>query len=444
MTKRYGSWELLDHDDDPVPASESEVQSVANDMKARARAASDIHDTLQKLADLDGWKGKAAEAFGDKASEVLEDLGKVEDRYTKVAQALSAWAGDVGTARSKSWRALQDAEQADSSMRSHPDQSGGSGPMTPEQQKTQDKHDEAKDAVDAAKSALGGALSDLDDAADKAKGHIDDAADVWDDGMWGNFKGWVRDHAELIDILCKALAVIGAILGAILLVAVIFFTAPVWLVVAAIGGAVLLLAGHAMLVTADTGKATWGDVAWDIAGLALTCVGGRSAASALKGLTKAVPAMATRIGTTTRGAALTRLIGGNTTQFNNALKIVNPRNGLRQWTTGLVTAAHNEGENAAAGVRSLMHLKPSVLKSVAVQNRGLAKIHSVLGELEKLGPSLNETRSLNRIHNTLRIAITSNMLGTANYAKGVPKIPDTVGDIRDFGKNPHWSTQPTH
>lgn len=51
---------------------------------------------------------------------------------------------------------------------------------------------------------------------------------------------------------------------------------------------------------------------------------------------------------------------------------------------------------------------------------------------------------MNEIQKSVRIARITTALGNLNYVKGVPDIPDSVGDIVDFGKDSRWSTQPTH
>jgi hypothetical protein len=80
MTRRHGDWHLVGYDDDPVPASTWDVDTVERQTRARADEASDMREVLRRLADLDGWRGQAAEAFAERAEEVLGDLAQVEDR----------------------------------------------------------------------------------------------------------------------------------------------------------------------------------------------------------------------------------------------------------------------------------------------------------------------------------------------------------------------------
>lgn len=437
MSRRPLEWHLLDLDSDPVPASRSDVSSVARTMRSRADTASDMHDLLKKLSDLDGWRGKAAETFADKADDVLGDLGKVEDRYNAVAEALETWAGDVGTARTATKLALDSAATASEDLKKHPDHAD-TGDLTPEQSDDVTKHGEAKDALVAAKGKLQDAMDALDEAANRAKDNIEKAADIWDDGVWGNVKGWVRDHADLIDLICKILEIAAIVLAAITLVLALTIGAPFLLIALAVGAGVLLLAGHVALVLADTGKATWEDVAWDVVGLAATLVGGKAAINALKGLKGLVPAMASRVGASTRASALTRLVGNNGPQFNNALRIANPQNNLARWAAGLRSGAAAEGQAASQAVDDLMRITPDKVKVILAQDKSLAQMAETIKALRPMASSA-EVAALDDIARNLKIAIGGSVTGSGVLGKDVFKLPDTISDIVD---NPVWSTHP--
>ena len=424
MSRRAGDWHLLGCEEDPVPASGAEVDVVRDDMRERSDAARDIHDTLSKLADLDGWRGKAAETFAEKAEDVLEDLGKVRDRYDAVADALSSWGDDVETARTATGNALTKAETAKQTMDHNPKPtSTGTEPPTPEQEAQGRRHDDAAGDLSAAQGDLRSALDDLDSAADRAKKAIEDAADIWDDGWWGDVKGWVRYHAELIKIICKVLEVVGLILGAIILVCAIVASAPFWLVAAAIAAGVLLLVGHSLLAASDEGS--WSDVAMDVVGLALTFVGGKAAASALKGMKGLVPVMAGRLGNEARAATMASEIGDNAAQFRNALRIQNPLNNLSRWTQGITSNADNAAAAMSGRVEALLQLKPTTLRSILSQDRSLARVSTVLGELRTLGPTADEAARLAQIARLNNLAIGVGTYGTITSLKGA------IASIRD-------------
>lgn len=437
MTRRYGEWELLDLDGDPVPAGRGTVSGIADTMRGRADEASEMHGLLKKLSDLDGWRGEAAETFADKADDVLGDLGKVEDRYLKVAEALDGWAVDVGTARTATKAALDAAVAAADTLKKHPDHPDV-GDLTPEQSDDVTKHGEAKDALDAAKGKLQDAMDALDDAATRAKDAIEDAADIWDDGVWGNVKGWVRRHADLIDLICNILEMVTLVLGAALLLLVLTVGAPFLLVAIAIGASVLLVVARTSLVVADTGKATWADVGWDVVGLAATLVGLKTASTALKGLKGLAPAMSARIGSSTKASALTRLIGKNGPQFKNALNITNPRNGLAKWAAGIRTSAAAEGRAASQAVDDLVKLDPRKVQILLHQDKSLAQMRASLNALRPLADGA-EVKALADIVNRLNIATGSAAIGTVTLGKSAFDSPGTISDIIN---SPVWSTHP--
>lgn len=422
-------WDLVDCNSDPVPASSWDVKVVADEMQSRADDAQDMHDKLRALADLDGWRGEAAEEFADKADDVLGDLEKVEDRYSKVAKALSTWKGEVDKARTATQDAVTKAETADEVMRNNAAYTGV-GPPTPEQKSADDKHDDAARDLRQAKKDLQDALDDLDSAAGRAEDAIDEAADVWDDGWWGNFKGWVRRHAEVISIVCKVLEVVAAIAAVVILVCALVASAPFALLVGAaiVGG--LLLLGHTALVVSDTGKASWVDVGFDILNLATLGLGGGLASMASKGLGRLVATVAPRVGSATRLAALERLAGGSMTQLSNALKIRNPANNLARWANGIVRTATSEGDDAAAAIRNLTNITPSRLSTLLHQDRELASMMTAVSRLRGVVTTGDEAAALARIRN---LGLGSLGAGTVGNIVALGKdVPGAIGHIADL------------
>lgn len=446
MSSRAGQWELVGYDSDPVPASEWDVDGVADEMRRRADAAAQMHGTLKQLAALEGWTGKTAEEFASRAGEVVSDLGKVEERYSRVVTALDRWRDDVNTARSRTWQQLQQAEAASAEMRAHP-ASEGVGPMTPEEKVADARHQEARQDLEAARSRLHDAMEQLDSAAQTAKNEIDEAAGVWDDGWWGDIAGWVREHAEAIAIVCKVLEVVATVLAVAVAVAAIVASAPFALVAAAFVAGALLLGGHLLLVTSETGKATWGDVAWDLFNLATLGVGGGLTKWVGKGVSKLIPAVARGVGSGAKTSALARLSRGNLVQVRNALRITDPENNLYRWAARISRASAREGEEAAAPVRSLRGLDPKLGKTLAVQDRGLARMH---GQLTALKPYVDELADPNLQHQyqvvrrRLFAAMGINVGGnTVTAVKGVPDLPGQVQDIVAYSRTHSWTSQPT-
>lgn len=367
MSRRSGEWHLVGHSADPIEASAWDVSRVASAMRRRADEADEITSILQALSDLDGWRGQTAEAFAEKAGEVLDDLGKVVRRYEAVATALDTWQVNVEDGRDDTWTALKKAETAQQTIDANQPYTG-TGDEPPGQGTIDDRRDDAEGNLAAAVTAMADAMEALGAKARDRKNDIEDAADIWDDGLWGDFKGAVRDIADVIYVIVEALKIIALVLGAVILVLVFTIGAPFALIVAAIALSVAILVGTLLLYTADSGHYDGSDVAWALADVALSFFGGKAASAALRGMKNVAPGIAIRLSESTSAAALQRLIGGSRTQFQNALRITDPSNNLARWTARLTAAAASEGRQAGDDLLRLIQTDPTRLPATIAQS----------------------------------------------------------------------------
>jgi uncharacterized protein YukE len=446
VTARSGEWGLVGHDADPVPASETDVDTVAREMRSRADAARDVKDVLKGLADLDGWKGDAAEVFAQKAEEVLDNLGKVVERYDAVADALFSWGDEVGEARTSTWTALQDAEAAQQTIDANAEaKPTGDEDLTPEQEATNDRRSGAQDDLAAARRALDDAMAALDSAADRAKDAIEDAADKWDDGPFAGLKSWIREHADIIDLIVTILEIVAIVLAVVLLVVVVFFTAPFWLIAAAVAVSAAILVGTIMLAAADTGKRDWKDVGLAALGLVLTFAGGGLAKLATRGLARLVPQVATRFGnaasSATRAAWTQRL--ASWPAFQNASRITNPANNLARWATGvrgnMSTAVQASDDAARAGVEALQTLPTTPLTRLLAQDASLAQSATTVRALRDLGLVGSEIAQANRLLAQIGGGVLSNL---GNTGLTVQQAPGVMGQGSYYAQHPPWTTRP--
>lgn len=272
MSRRTGDRSLVGYHSDPVPADWSDVDGVASDYRKRADDLALAHATLSNLSELNGWTSEAAAEFAESAHDGLGDLAKARDKYDGAADALEAFADAVSTARTDTWNGLPAAEEAEQTRRAN-DADNLSGLSEPTQQQVDDQSacdTSASQARTCAGNDVQAAVAALEQAARTAAEKIESASESYDDGWFDDFKGWVREHADIlrliVDILewvAVALAVIGFFLGG-----------WVFLVIAiAVAAAILLI--DAMLVSA--GEEEWSKLIWDTVGLALTAVGGTAA-----------------------------------------------------------------------------------------------------------------------------------------------------------------------
>lgn len=338
MTRRAGQWELLGHAEDPVPASEWDLQQAARRFDDRADDLEEAHGTLSRLSRLDGWRGKAAETFAEKADDVLADLDKARQKYADAGTALRTFAGKVDTARTRSWNALTEAVAADSAMRSNrPDPLAGVEDPTPEMcsaaRAEGDRYTAAVCALGDARTALAEALDDLEDAARQCADDLDAASAVFEDSTWDDVKGAVRSISGILVQICDVLEWVALGLAAIALAIAIFATAPIWGTIAAVVFALGVVVAAAILVirsslvVSESGEATWADVAWDGVGLLASAIGGRATVRALR----EVPGLLSGSAAAGRSAVTATARTNLPQNGRNALNIADDANPLRVW-----------------------------------------------------------------------------------------------------------------
>ncbi len=447
MTARsYLEWHLVGYGSDPVPVDQWDVDDVADELRERASKASSIRDTLSALSSLEGWSGQAAEEFAGKADDVLEDLGKVVDRYQDVAAALDWWAGAVGTARTRTAQAVQDAEDAHQRVESNDiDVASGTDPsqaLLDQQSQADGRKAAAEGDLADARTAMRQAMEALDDAAETAKSKIDDAADHWDDGAWGNVKGVLRKGADVVEFLCAALEIIGAILGAVILVLVLTIGAPFALLVAALVLAVAVLAGHAFLMMLDEGDVGWDTIGLDLLNVALSFTGlkllGPAVTGGLRGLQGAVPAIAARAGGASRTAAVSRLASGQTRLYENALRFANPTGALGQWARGIRSQADIADVVASQRVLAMVNRQPGTLSLLIRQDRELAQLHLLVRDLRSAGHVLSplELGQLRYLEQLVTAGTIANGFSAGiMVADDLPGLPDNVQTVVDGLRN---------
>lgn len=285
-TPRSGRWELLGHGSDPVPGSAEDVRDVAEHYRERAEELTSVSNTLRELSALSEWTGEAAETFAVHAGDGAEDIGRAAGRYDAAADAIETYADKVQTARESSWSALTAAVDADGRIQAN--SGGGLTGVTDPTEAQLSAESERLRLLSLAQQDLSTARSDLEAALSELERRARDCADAlrdaeFGDGWFDNFKGFVRDHADIIKTVVEVLKWVAAAVAVVVLVLAVIATAPFALIALGVALAAAILLLDAALLT--VGEATWGDVAWDLAGLALSAVGGRATLALTQRLT---------------------------------------------------------------------------------------------------------------------------------------------------------------
>lgn len=425
MSRRAGDWHLLGVDSDPVPASYVDVDAVADEYEDRGASLREAYSALTKLADLDGWRGDAAEAFAETADDVLGDLEKATEKYEDAGKALRTYANDVLEARTKTWEALQDAEDADSRRRANDgDPLQGIDDPTPEQvdgaQAQSSRHTTAVNDLTAARAKLQTALSALDTAATACANKIKKASDKFKDRRF--LDDFVSKFADQIDGIVEALKWVALGIAAVGLAIAIFATAPIWgtiatvlLVVGAVVG-VAILAGEVMLVAAGTGKASWTDVGMAVLGLVTLGFG----TAAIRGVTKAVPGILAATGSRGQAAVQAAARANLPQNGRNALNISNAANPLRVWAQ---TSMDDLARPGLAAIDDALTRIPTNLQRVAALDGDLA---TALGRIRAL-QGLNITGSADDLARALELTRRAIGANVADVTVNLESLADKNG-----------------
>lgn len=409
---RPGRWDLVGHDRDPVPVDELDVQHLARGYAATAHDITVLAKRLDNLSRLQGWKGKAAETFADKAEDGAHELRKAQKRYDDLAVALKEWVHPVREARDRTADALHRAEEAEHlrTQNLH-DLTAGHADPPPElvdaEERRRQRHDAAVAAITRAAHAVRDALDDLDDAARRTAHAISQAAKSYKDGFGATFKGFVRDYAGAIKTVCDVLGKVAIVLGAITLAFALLSTAPAWLLVAGFAVAVAMLVGHTALLVSDTGEATWLDVGLDLLAVATAGFGLR-----MTPVAKALAGEARTVVTAEQGEEAARQVLRQAAQHPDAARaaaasrISDPTNNLFRWQAA--RAARIAQEASAA-------------KSQAIQ--------ALKDELETMTPSLRQVLVNVDRENATLVAEMERLRELSTHTL-VPKVLDRLRDLR--------------
>lgn len=429
MSSRYGRWDLLGHARDPVPGDELVVQRLASVYTETGRAIDASARTLRRLADLDGWTGKAAERFGEAADDVAGDLAKAEKRYAMAGEALGTFVRPVGDARDESWAALAAALEAEADLsRTAGDSLAGVAEPTADQLAGQQgraaAHDAAGGRMQAAKNRLAGALEALSTAAESCASDLREAAAQYKDSRWDNVKGDLRDFADWahLDVVVKVLTVIAIAIAVVAIAVAMIATAPLWLAtalfVAGIAIGALMLAANAALAVSEHPEGSWTNVALDVFGL-VTLGASRVLTSGARATVATQRAeMAAVAGGNSRLAEAARLAttAQARSQVPNALRM-QPGNPLRVWAEQRqalwAEQATRAGDDAATAVTS------PALRDVAAEIRRLQGLPAV-------SPAVTQA-----LDDALRTTRIGTVVGNAGDVGNVVNAIDLVTPVVD-------------
>jgi uncharacterized membrane protein len=221
--RNYLQWELVGEGKDPVPASEHDVEQSAKIFSDQGKQMDDAASLLHRISDMTGWTGSYAKELADKADDAYSDLGKAAEKYTDAGKALETFAIAIGTARTETEGAVDDAVKAEAQRKANAT-SDLEGVAEPTKAQKDDEEQRGKDleaansALSAARTRLVNALSDLDEAASTCASAIKKASEQFKDSRMDDVKGFVRSALGVIVDALNVLAIIIAVVIVVLLI----------------------------------------------------------------------------------------------------------------------------------------------------------------------------------------------------------------------------------
>jgi hypothetical protein len=229
----------------PIGGNPVQLAERARSLRASADLIQQAIDDLKKLADRDETISEAVDKVRDKSHDLAGNITKAQIRFKGTADALLEYSGHLQTAQSNAAAAISEYDSATHSTSSAqasfehqsaqwaqdnnatyypgmPDSHNGYL-QTPQGVQAQHQLDEVNSAVRAAEQKWQTAINDLDTAAKKAIGLIDDAMDAsgLKDGFWDKvgatldaIGGWLKKNlGPILDVLQKIAEQIGNIAG---------------------------------------------------------------------------------------------------------------------------------------------------------------------------------------------------------------------------------------
>lgn len=292
MSRRPADWSPLTGSD-PVPGDPDEVERAGKSLKDVADEITRQAGNLRRLSTAEGWDADAGRTFAASSGDVAGQLEQARGRYATAGGALKGYAPELRHAQSVADTALADAKQAQANINANQPPAHLPADPTPEQataeRNRQNAHDDGISALQAARRRLTDATGHRDEHAGRAERAIRDSInnDGLKDSRWDKFKNWVSENVDILKAIAKIAEIIAAVLGVIGLVLLFTPLAPLGAVLLALAAVATVVALAVSVVLALAGEGSWGDVAWNVAGL-IPGVGllGKAAKPLLKRLIK--------------------------------------------------------------------------------------------------------------------------------------------------------------
>lgn len=254
------------------PADPAAIAAYGESLAATGALILEQVDLLKALARGDCWVADTADAFREQASELADRIEQASGRYVTVGEKLTTLADDLADYERRAALRVEEARELERVVAANPPASpqvppdGGLAVLTPDGEAQNARRQRALERLAVLRSEFARDAGQARDAASRTASGISGAIeDSVEDNWWERNVGWLNGAKT---VLGWAAAIAGMALAVVAAVA----TAPVWLVVLAVG-----LAATAFIVSlglALEAGGSWVDVAFDAVGVVTLGAGG--------------------------------------------------------------------------------------------------------------------------------------------------------------------------
>lgn len=236
MINRPYDWTPLGYSSDPIPGSPAELESCTASYRRTAEQIEKAAWNLDKLKNGDEMSSETVSALMARAAETSGTLKSLKVRYDAIANALAGYSPTLRSAQATSLEALHEADRAQTRARNAANHGNAAIPHMlsldeGERQRAFDTYNHynqeattARGELGAAKARLRTAISQRNEAADKAADAINAVVDnsslndsvldkvgaflEWAAKGIGEILKWVWDHLDVILLVIDAIALI--------------------------------------------------------------------------------------------------------------------------------------------------------------------------------------------------------------------------------------------
>ena len=368
-------------DDSDFPADPQQIRDYGESVAATGALILEQVALLQSLARGDCWVADTADAFREQAHDLAQRIEQASGRYVTVGNALTAVADDLqdyerrAADRAQEAQSLQWTVTANPVAIPEPAPDGGPPAMTPEGDAQNRRRQRALELIEVLQGEFDRFVERARDAAGNAAGTIkgaldDDVADNW----WERNAGWLGQAKTVLGWAAAAAGVALAIVAAI-------GTAPIWLVVLAVGLAAVVFAVSLSLALGADGS--WVDVAFDAVGLVSLGVGSIATRMAARGFPAVRSAVAGTRASQAHRARYALEAPADLTELRRVASVAGDTSGSSLAARQLLAEVRTEARSAATAARGATFAPFPVTRAQRFTDGGLdaSRTHRQAGEM---------------------------------------------------------------